>query len=211
MKVKDQLGVTALDHDETVRPDASLQSLGALNPSFAALGEMAFDSVINQRYPEVERINHVHTPGNSSSIVDGSAAVLVGSREAGTISGLKAKARILGTASIGSEPSIMLTGPSYVTEKLLKKLGMAVSDIDLYELNEAFASVVLRYMQVLDIPHDKLNVCGGAIAMGHPLGATGAMILGTLVDELERSGKSTGLAVLCVGGGMATATVIERV
>ena len=209
--VKDQLGVTALDHDETIRPNTDMQTLGALNASFQGLGEMAFDAVINQRYPEVEKINHVHTPGNSSSIVDGSAAVLVGSKEAGVITGLKAKARIVGTASIGSEPSIMLTGPSYVTEKLLKKLGMKVSDIDLYELNEAFAAVVLRYMQVLDIPHDKINVCGGAIAMGHPLGATGAMILGTLADELERSGKSTGLAVLCVGGGMATATVIERV
>lgn len=209
--VKDQMGVIALDHDETIRPGTDMQTLGGLNPSFAAFGEMAFDSVIQQRYPEVERVNHVHTPGNSSSIVDGAAAVLVGSQEAGQITGLKPKARILGTASIGSEPSIMLTGPSYVTEKLLKKLGMAVSDIDLYELNEAFAAVVLRYMQVLDIPHDKINVCGGAIAMGHPLGATGAMILGTLVDELERTGKSTGLAVLCVGGGMATATVIERV
>ena len=209
--IMDQLGITALNHDETVRPNTDMQTLGGLNPSFAMMGEMAFDSVINQRYPEVERINHVHTPGNSSSIVDGAAAVLVGSKEAGKITGLKAKARIVGTASIGSEPSIMLTGPSYVTEKLLNKLGMKVSDIDLYELNEAFAAVVLRYMQVLDIPHDKINVCGGAIAMGHPLGATGAMILGTLADELERSGKSTGLAVLCVGGGMATATVIERV
>ena len=211
IKVKDQMGVTALDHDESIRPGTDMQTLGGLNPSFAMMGEMAFDAVINQRYPEVERINHVHTPGNSSSIVDGAAAVLVGSKEAGVITGMKAKARIVGTASIGSEPSIMLTGPSYVTEKLLKKLGMKVSDIDLYELNEAFAAVVLRYMQALDIPHDKINVCGGAIAMGHPLGATGAMILGTLVDELERTGKSTGLAVLCVGGGMATATVVERV
>ncbi|MFT4077353.1 MAG: acetyl-CoA C-acetyltransferase [Asticcacaulis sp.] len=209
--IKDQMGVIALAHDETIRPGTDMQTLGGLNPSFAAFGEMAFDSVIQQRYPEVERVNHVHTPGNSSSIVDGAAAVLVGSQEAGRITGMKPKARILGTASIGSEPSIMLTGPSYVTEKLLKKLGMKTTDIDLYELNEAFAAVVLRYMQVLDIPHDKMNVCGGAIAMGHPLGATGAMILGTLADELERSGKSTGLAVLCVGGGMATATVIERV
>jgi len=209
--IKDQMGIIALDHDETIRPNTDMQILGGLNPSFAGLGEMAFDSVINQRYPEVETVNHVHTPGNSSSIVDGSGAVLVGSQEAGRITGLKPKARILGTASIGSEPSIMLTGPSYVTEKLLKRLGMKTTDIDLYELNEAFAAVVLRYMQALDIPHDKINVCGGAIAMGHPLGATGAMILGTLADELERSGKSTGLAVLCVGGGMATATVIERV
>jgi acetyl-CoA C-acetyltransferase len=209
--VKDQMGIIALDHDETIRPSTDMQTLGGLNPSFAMMGEMAFDAVINQRYPEVEKVNHVHTPGNSSSIVDGSGAVLVGSLEAGRITGIKPRARILGTASIGSEPSIMLTGPSYVTEKLLKKLGMGVGDIDLYELNEAFAAVVLRYMQVLDIPHDKINVCGGAIAMGHPLGATGAMILGTVLDELERSGKSTALVTLCVGGGMATATVIERV
>ncbi|HTN41364.1 MAG TPA: acetyl-CoA C-acetyltransferase [Asticcacaulis sp.] len=209
--IKDQMGIIALDHDETIRPATDMQTLGGLNPSFAAFGEMAFDAVINQRYPEVERVNHVHTPGNSSSIVDGSGAVLVGSLEAGKITGLKPRARILGTASIGSEPSIMLTGPSFVTEKLLKRLGMGVGDIDLYELNEAFAAVVLRYMQVLDIPHDKINVCGGAIAMGHPLGATGAMILGTVLDELERSGKSTALVTLCVGGGMATATVIERV
>ena len=209
--VKDQMGVIALDHDETVRPNTDMQILGGLNPSFAGLGEMAFDAVINQRYPEAERVNHVHTPGNSSSIVDGAAAVLVGNLESGKVIGMKPRARILGTASIGSEPSIMLTGPSYATEKLLKKLGMTVGDIDLYELNEAFAAVVLRYMQVLDIPHDKINVCGGAIAMGHPLGATGAMILGTVLDELERSGKSTALVTLCVGGGMATATVIERV
>ncbi|ESQ86827.1 acetyl-CoA C-acetyltransferase [Asticcacaulis benevestitus] len=209
--IKDQMGIVALDRDETIRPSTDMQTLGSLNPSFAMMGEMAFDAVINQRYPEVEKVNHVHTPGNSSSIVDGSGAVLVGSLEAGRITGLKPRARILGTASIGSEPSIMLTGPSYVTEKVLKKLGMSVGDIDLYELNEAFAAVVLRYMQVLDIPHDKMNVCGGAIAMGHPLGATGAMILGTVLDELERSGKSTALVTLCVGGGMATATVIERV
>jgi acetyl-CoA C-acetyltransferase len=210
MPVKDQMGAMLLAHDEVIRPNTDMQTLGGLNPSFAPMGEMGFDAVIQQRYPEVERVNHVHTPGNSSAIVDGSAAVLVGSRHAGTLTGLKPRARILGTASIGSEPSIMLTGPSFATEKLLKRLGMTVSDIDLYELNEAFASVVLRYMQVLDIPHDKINVCGGAIAMGHPLGATGAMILGTVLDELERSGKSTALITLCVGGGMATATVIER-
>jgi acetyl-CoA C-acetyltransferase len=209
--VKDQLGLPILDHDETVRPDASMQSLGALNPSFAMMGEMAFDAVINQRYPEVERVNHVHTPGNSSGIVDGAAGVLFGSKAAGEAAGLKPRARVKGMASIGSEPSIMLTGPSFATEKLLKKLGMKVEDIDLYELNEAFAAVVLRYMQALNIPHDKINVCGGAIAMGHPLGATGAMILGTVLDELERSNKQTALVTLCVGGGMATATVIERV
>lgn len=209
--VMDQMGVTRLAHDETIRPNTDMQTLGSLNASFTMMGEMAFDAVINQRYPEVERVNHIHTPGNSSGIVDGAAAVLIGTKEAGSAAGLKPRARIKGMASIGSEPSIMLTGPSYATEKLLKKLGMNVSDIDLYELNEAFASVVLRYMQALDIPHDKINVCGGAIAMGHPLGATGAMILGTVLDELERTGQSTALVTLCVGGGMATATVIERI
>jgi len=209
--VKDQLGVALLSHDETVRGDATMQSLGALNPSFQMMGEMAFDAVIQQRYPEVERVNHVHTPGNSSGIVDGAAGILIGSREAGEALGLKPRARIKGAASIGSEPSIMLTGPEPVTRKLLKRLGMEVGDIDLYELNEAFAAVVLRYMQALEIPHDRINVCGGAIAMGHPLGATGAMILGTALDELERSDKTTALATLCIGGGMGTATVIERV
>lgn len=209
--VRDQMGVTRLDRDEAIRPNTTVETLAGLNPSFATIGEMGFDAVINQRYPELERIEHVHTPGNSSAIVDGAAAVLIGSLEAGKRAGLKPRARIRGTASIGSEPSIMLTGPSYVTEKLLKKQGLSVGDIDLYELNEAFASVVLRYMQALDIPHDKINVCGGAIAMGHPLGATGAIILGTVLDELERSGKQTALVSLCVGGGMATATLIERV
>ena len=209
--VKDQLGVTILDHDELMRPDTDMQTLASLNPSFQMMGEMAFDAVINQRYPEVERVNHVHTPGNSSGIVDGASAVLIGSKEAGERAGLKPRARIKGMASIGSEPSIMLTGPEPVTRKLLAKLGMEIGDIDLYELNEAFAAVVLRYMQALDIDHDKINVCGGAIAMGHPLGATGGMILGTVLDELERSGKGTALATLCIGGGMGTATVIERV
>ena len=209
--VKDQLGVTILDHDELMRPDTDMQTLASLNPSFTMMGEMAFDAVINQRYPEVERVNHVHTPGNSSGIVDGASAVLIGSKEAGERAGLKPRARIKGMASIGSEPSIMLTGPEPVTRKLLGKLGMEVGDIDLYELNEAFAAVVLRYMQALDIDHDKINVCGGAIAMGHPLGATGGMILGTVLDELERTGKGTALATLCIGGGMGTATVIERI
>jgi len=209
--VKDQLGVTILDHDELMRPNTDMQTLASLNPSFTMMGEMAFDAVINQRYPEVERVDHVHTPGNSSGIVDGAAAVLIGSREAGERAGLEPRARIKGMASIGSEPSIMLTGPEPVTRKLLGKLKMEVEDIDLYELNEAFAAVVLRYMQALDIPHDRINVCGGAIAMGHPLGATGAMILGTVLDELERTGKQTALATLCIGGGMGTATVIERI
>jgi len=209
--VRDQLGLTILDHDETIRPKTDMQTLGGLNPSFQMMGEMAFDAVINQRYPEVERVNHVHTPGNSSGIVDGSAGVLIGTLEAGKALGLKPRAKIRGAASIGSEPSIMLTGPEPVTRKLLARLGMEAGDIDLYELNEAFAAVVLRYMQALNIPHDKINVNGGAIAMGHPLGATGAMILGTALDELERSDKTTALATLCIGGGMGTATVIERV
>lgn len=209
--VKDQLGVTILAHDETVRGDTTMQTLAALAPSFEAMGTMAFDDVVKQRYPEVEKINHVHHAGNSSGIVDGASAVLIGNRETGDALGLKPRARIRGFASIGSEPSIMLTGPSLVTQKLLKRLGMEVGDIDLYELNEAFASVVLRMMQALDIPHEKINVNGGAIAMGHPLGATGGMILGTMVDELERANKETALITLCVGAGMGTAMVIERV
>jgi acetyl-CoA C-acetyltransferase len=209
--VKDQLGVTILAHDETVRGDTTMQTLASLSPSFEQMGQMAFDDVVKQRYPEVEKINHVHHAGNSSGIVDGASAVLIGNKETGDALGLKPRARIKGFASIGSEPSIMLTGPSLVTQKLLKKLGMEAGDIDLYELNEAFASVVLRMMQALDIPHEKMNVNGGAIAMGHPLGATGGMILGTVLDELERSDKETALAVLCVGAGMGTATVIERV
>ena len=211
LPVRDQMGAVILDHDEHMRPDATMQSLASLNPSFAMPGEMAFDAVIQQRYPEVERVNHVHHAGNSSGIVDGSAGVLFGTKEMGEALGLKPRARIKGMASIGSEPSIMLTGPALVTEKLLKKLGMKPSDIDLYELNEAFASVVLRMMQALDIPHDKMNVNGGSIAFGHPLGATGAMILGIALDELERSDKETALVTLCVGAGMGTATVIERI
>ncbi|QDH74517.1 acetyl-CoA C-acetyltransferase [Brevundimonas sp. M20] len=209
--VKDQLGLIRLDRDETIRPNADMQTMGSLNPSFAQMGEFAFDAVINQRYPEVERVNHVHTPGNSSGIVDGSAGVLIGSLEAGKALGLKPRARIKGAASIGSEPSIMLTGPEFVTQKLLGKLGMTTADIDVWELNEAFAAVVLRYMQALNIPHDKINVNGGGISMGHPLGATGAMITGIALDELERSNKETALITLCIGGGMGTATVIERV
>ncbi len=209
--VKDQLGLTILDHDETVRGSTTMQTLASLNPSFTGMGEMAFDAVVTQRYPQVEKINHVHHAGNSSGIVDGAAGVLIGSKEMGEALGLKPRGRIKGAASIGSEPSIMLTGPSLVTEKLLKRLGMGVKDIDLYELNEAFAAVVLRMMQALDIPHDKMNVNGGAIAMGHPLGATGAMLISTMLDELERSDKETALITLCVGAGMGTATVIERV
>src|SRR5882672_2271302 len=195
-----------------MRPSTTMQTLAALQPSFVQMGEMAgFDSVAVQRYPEVESINHVHTPGNSSGIVDGAAGVLIGNAEAGKAAGLKPRARIRQFANIGSEPAIMLTGPIPVTEKVLRKAGMSVNDIDLYELNEAFASVVLRYMQALDISHDKINVNGGAIAMGHPLGATGAMILGTVLDELERRDLSTALVTLCIGAGMGTATIIERV
>jgi len=209
--VRDQMGLSILDRDEHMRPETTMQSLGSLKPAFTAPGEMGFDAVVMQRYPQVERVNHVHHAGNSSGIVDGAAGVLIGTKEAGEAAGLKPRARIRGMASIGSEPSIMLTGPALVTEKLLKRLGMRVEDIDLYELNEAFASVVMRFMKVLDIPHDKINVNGGAIAMGHPLGATGAMILGTVLDELERTDKETALITLCVGAGMGTATVIERV
>ncbi|BCW90597.1 Putative acyltransferase [Alphaproteobacteria bacterium SO-S41] len=209
--VKDQLGMTLLDHDEHMRPETTMQSLGALQPSFAIPGEMAFDAIVQQRYPQVERVNHVHHAGNSSGIVDGAAAVLFGSKEAGDAAGLKPRAKILGFSSIGSEPSIMLTGPALVTEKLLKRLGMSVDDIDLYELNEAFASVVLRMQQKLNIDPAKMNVNGGAIAMGHPLGATGAMLVSTVIDELERTGKETALVTLCVGAGMGTATVIQRV
>jgi acetyl-CoA C-acetyltransferase len=209
--VTDQLGLVLLDRDEHMRPDTTLESLAALSPAFAGLGEMAFDGVIQQRYPEVSRVSHVHHAGNSSGIVDGAAAVLIASREAGQALGLRPRARIAGMASVGSEPSIMLTGPALVTQKLLKRLGMTVADIDLFELNEAFASVVLRMMRLLDIPPERMNVNGGAIAMGHPLGATGAMILGTVLDELERTGGSTALVTLCVGAGMGTATVIERV
>lgn len=210
--IRDHIGRVALDHDELMRPDATVESLGSLNPAFVIPGEQGgFNSVILQRYPEVESVNHVHTAGNSSGIVDGAAAVLIGNAEAGERMGLKPRARIRAFASIGSEPSIMLTGPAPSTEKVLKRAGMSTSDIDLFELNEAFAAVVLLYMDLLNIPHDKINVNGGAIAMGHPLGATGTMILGTVLDELERRDLSTALATLCIGGGMGTATIIERV
>ncbi|MEL6946841.1 MAG: acetyl-CoA C-acetyltransferase [Pseudomonadota bacterium] len=210
--VKDINGLTLLDHDEHMRPTTDMQSLASLNASFAMMGEMGgFDAVSVQRYPEIEGVNHVHHAGNSSGIVDGAAAVLLGSKEGGKAMGLKPRARIKAFANIGSEPNIMLTGPVDVTQKLLAKANMTVDDIDLFELNEAFASVVLRYMQAFDIPHEKMNVCGGAIAMGHPLGATGAMILGTVLDELERRDQNTALVTLCIGAGMGTATIIERV
>jgi acetyl-CoA C-acetyltransferase len=211
--VKDQNGIELLAHDELMRPSTTMQTLAALEPSFKMQGEMmpGFDAVALQRYPEVEKMNHVHHAGNSSGIVDGAAAILIGTKEFGEKAGLKARARIRSFASIGSEPAIMLTGPAPSSEKALKRAGMSVKDIDLWELNEAFAAVVLRYLQILKMPADKINVNGGAIAMGHPLGATGAMILGTLLDELERRNLSTGLATLCVGAGMGTATIIERV
>jgi acetyl-CoA C-acetyltransferase len=210
--VRDINGQVILDRDEYMRPETTLDTLAMLKPAFQEQGEKyGFDSVILQRYPEVERINHVHHAGNSSGIVDGAAAVLFGTKEMGERLGLKPRARIRSFASVGSEPAIMLTGPSYAAEKALKRAGMNLSDIDLFELNEAFAAVVMRFMQVLNVSHEKMNVNGGAIAMGHPLGATGAMILGTLLDELERRDLSTGLVTLCVGAGMGTATIIERV
>jgi len=211
--VHDVIGQTLLDHDEHMRPETTMQTLGALKPSFAAMGEEmpGFDAIALLRYPELERVIHVHHAGNSSGIVDGSAAVLVGNRAMGEKYGLKPRARMKAMASIGSEPMIMLTGPEGVAEKLLRRAGMSKDDIDLWELNEAFASVVLRYMQAMDLDHGQINVNGGAIAMGHPLGATGAMVLGTALDELERSGKGTALVNLCVGAGMGTGIIIERV
>jgi acetyl-CoA C-acetyltransferase len=209
--VVDLNGKTVLDRDEHMRPETDMQSLASLDPSFINAGEQfGFNSVAIQRYPEIEKIEHVHHAGNSSGIVDGASAMLLGTLEIGDKLGLKPRARIRSFASIGSEPTIMLTGPSLAAEKALKRAGMSKDDIDLWELNEAFAAVVLRFMQALDIDHDQINVCGGAIAMGHPLGATGAMILGTVLDELERTGKGTALATLCVGAGMGTATIIER-
>ena len=210
--VRDVNGVTILDHDEHMRPDANMQSLASLKPSFVMMGEQGgFDAVAIQRYPEVEAINHVHHAGNSSGIVDGAAAILIGSAEAGKKSGLKPRARIKAFCNIGSEPAIMLTGPVDVTQKLLAKTGMSIKDIDLFEVNEAFASVVLRFLQAFDVDPAKVNPCGGAIAMGHPLGATGAILVSTALDELERTGKQTALITLCIGAGMGTATIIERV
>jgi acetyl-CoA C-acetyltransferase len=213
LPIKDVIGETILDHDELMRPETDMQSLGALSPAFQMMGTMmpGFDDIAIMRYPEVEKINHVHHAGNSSGIVDGAAAVLIGNKEAGEKLGLKPRARIVSMASIGSEPSIMLTGPEFAAQKALSRAGMGKGDIDVWELNEAFAAVVLRFMEAMNIDHGDINVNGGAIAMGHPLGATGAMILGTVLDELERSGKSTALTTLCIGAGMGTATIIERV
>ena len=210
--VRDVIGQVVLERDEHVRGDTTVQSLAALKPAFEIPGEQAgFDQIALLRYPQVETIRHVHTAGNSSGIVDGAAAVLIGSRRFGGRLGRKPRARIRAFTSIGSEPTIMLTGPAAVTEKLLKRAKMSIGDIDLFEVNEAFASVVMRFMRHFGVSHDKVNVNGGAIAMGHPLGATGAMILGTVLDELERRDQSTALVTLCVGAGMGTATIIERV
>jgi acetyl-CoA C-acetyltransferase len=212
ISVKDVNGLTILAKDEHMRPSTTMQSLAQLNPSFVQLGEMSgFDAVAVQAHPELETINHVHHAGNSSGIVDGAAAVLIGSKQAGEKAGLKPRIRIRAFANIGSEPAIMLTGPVDVTEKVLAKAKMSLDDIDLIEVNEAFAAVVLRYCQAFDLDAAKVNVNGGAIAMGHPLGATGAMILGTVIDELERRDLSTALVTLCIGAGMGTATIIERV
>ncbi|MBD0865940.1 MAG: acetyl-CoA acetyltransferase [Rhodobacteraceae bacterium] len=211
--IRDINGLPILDHDEYMRPGTNMQSLGALNPSFQQMGEVmpGFDKIALMKYPHLEQINHIHHAGNSSGIVDGAAAVLIGNKAFGEKYGLTSRARIKATAKIGTDPTIMLTGPIQVTEKILKDNGMEISDIDLFEVNEAFASVVLLFMQAFDVEPDKINVNGGSIAMGHPLGATGAMIIGTLLDELERSGKETGLATLCIASGMGAATIIERV
>ena len=210
--VTDINGLTILAHDEYMRPGTDMQSLGALKPAFKEMGEMmpGFDQIALMKYPHLERIEHIHHAGNSSGIVDGAAALLIGNAAFGKAHGLTPRARIRATAKIGTDPTIMLTGPVPVTEKILADSGMAISDIDLFEVNEAFSAVVLRFMQAFDVDHDRVNVNGGSIAMGHPLGATGAMILGTLLDELERTGKGTGLATLCVASGMGAATIIER-
>ncbi|MGJ8602939.1 MAG: acetyl-CoA C-acetyltransferase [Marivita sp.] len=213
LTVRDQNGLPILDNDEYMRPGTDMQSLGALNPAFQQMGEVmpGFDAIALMKYPHLERINHIHHAGNSSGIVDGAAGVLIGNKAFGEKWGLKPRARIRATAKIGTDPTIMLTGPVPVTEKILADSGMSISDIDLFEVNEAFASVVLRFMQAFNVDAGKVNVNGGSIAMGHPLGATGAIIIGTLLDELERTGKGTGLATLCIASGMGAATIIERV
>ena len=210
--VRDQNGLLILDHDEHMRPDTTAEGLGKLKPAFEAMAAMAgFDDVALQKYHWVEKIHHVHTGGNSSGIVDGAALVLIGNEKAGKANGLTPRARVVATATSGADPTIMLVGPTPATEKVLARAGLTVADIDLFELNEAFASVVLKFQKDLGIPDEKLNVNGGAIAMGHPLGATGAMITGTMVDELERRGAKRALITLCIGGGMGVATIIERI
>ncbi len=213
VQIRDVNGLTILDHDEYMRPGTDMQSLGALSPSFQQMGEVmpGFDKIALMKYPHLEKIEHIHHAGNSSGIVDGAAAVLIGNKAFGEKYGLKPRARVRATAKIGTDPTIMLTGPVPVTQKILADSGMSIGDIDLFEVNEAFAAVVMRFMQAFDVDPSVVNVNGGAIAMGHPLGATGAMILGTLLDELERTDKETGLATLCIGSGMGAATIIERV
>jgi len=209
---KDINGLDVLATDENIRPSTTVEALAKLNPSFAMMGEMAgFDAVAIDKYPEIEEINHVHHAGNSSAIVDGAAVALVGNKEVGAAMGLKPKARIVASAIYGTDPTIMLVGPAPASEKALKQAGMEIGDIDLFEVNEAFAAVPMLFMNKLNVPHDKINVNGGAIALGHPLGATGCMLMGTLIDELERQNKTTGLVTLCIGGGMGIATIIERV
>ncbi|UHG90792.1 acetyl-CoA C-acetyltransferase [Spirosoma oryzicola] len=209
--IKDELGLTLLDRDEGVRPDTTAESLGKLKPAFEGMGKMGLDALALLKYAQFDKINHVHHAGNSSQIVDGAAAVLIGSKAFGEQSGLKPRARIKAFAVVGSEPTIMLTGPIPATRKLLKRAGMRISDIDLFEVNEAFAAIPMLFMDELGVDHSQLNVNGGAIALGHPLGATGAIISATLIDELERTGKQFGLSTLCIGGGMGIATLFERV
>ncbi|MCJ0928437.1 acetyl-CoA C-acetyltransferase [Acinetobacter lwoffii] len=211
MPVKDKAGVVILDKDEFIKPTTTAEGLGKLNPSFATMGQMGFDAIALQKYPEVGAVNHVHHAGNSSGIVDGAAVVLIASEQAVKEQGLKPRAKVLATALVGADPTIMLTGPAPAARKALAKAGLTIDDIDLFEVNEAFAAVVMRFINEMKVDPAKVNVNGGAIAMGHPLGATGAMILGTLLDELERQGKKRGLATLCVGGGMGIATIIELV
>ena len=209
--VLDDLGIAILERDETIRPDTSVEGLSQLKPSFAKVGAMGFDAVALRKYPQVARIDHVHHAGNSSGIVDGAALTLIGNEEAGKRLGLTPRARIVSAALTGTDPTIMLTGPMPATRKALQKAGLGIDDIDLFEVNEAFAAVVMRFMRELDVPEEKINVNGGAIAMGHPLGATGAMLLGTVIDELERRKLKRGLVTLCVGGGMGIATIVERI
>jgi acetyl-CoA C-acetyltransferase len=207
---QDEIGVTLLDFDEGVRPDTTVESLGKLKPAFEMMGSMGLDALALMKYAHLTQINHVHHAGNSSQIVDGAAGLLIGSKEMGERLGLKPRAKIKAFAIVGSEPTIMLTGPVPATHKVLKRAGMNISDIDIFEVNEAFAAVPMLFMEHFGVSHDKVNPCGGAIALGHPLGATGAIISATLIDELERTGKSTGLATLCIGGGMGIATIFER-
>jgi acetyl-CoA C-acetyltransferase len=211
MPVLDEIGIALLERDEFIKPRTTMEGLAALKTSFTDMGKMGFDAVALSRYPQVERIDHVHTAGNSSGIVDGAAAVLIGSEAKGKALGLTPRGRIVATALSGADPTIMLTGPMPASRKALAKAGLTVDDIDLFEVNEAFAAVPMRFMWEMNVPHEKVNVNGGAIAMGHPLGATGAMLVGTLLDELERRQLKRGLITLCVGGGMGIATIIERV